>query len=88
MTDIIPKAASGRYMGLSNVVTASSTTIAVLIGGPFIDLVNRSLGIGMGERLELGLGIAYYALGALLLRPVVEPPRHALAQEPLADIVA
>ena len=30
MTDIVPKAASGRYMGLSNVVTASATTIAVI----------------------------------------------------------
>ena len=30
MTDIIPRAASGRYMGLSNVVTAPSTTIALI----------------------------------------------------------
>jgi MFS family permease len=79
MTDIIPKAASGRYMGLSNVVTASSTTIAVAIGGPLIDIVNRQAGIGAGPRVEVMLGIAYYVLGSLLLRPVVEPRRTRLA---------
>lgn len=84
MTDIIPKAASGRYMGLSNVVTASSTTIAVIIGGPFIDAVNRSAGVGTGPRLELILGLVYYLLGAVLLRPVVEPIRRraVVAAEP------
>jgi MFS family permease len=75
MTDIIPKASSGRYMGLSNVVTASSTTIAVAIGGPVIDVLNRAYGVGSGERIEVALGIIYFALGALALRPVREPPR-------------
>jgi MFS family permease len=76
MTDIIPKASSGRYMGLSNVATASSTALAVAIGGVFIDIVNRSsLGVGAGERLELILAMAYFMIGALLLRPVVEPAR-------------
>jgi MFS family permease len=77
MTDIIPKASSGRYMGLSNVATASSTTIAVAIGGVFIDVVNRQLGIGTGDRLELLLAMSYFLIGALLLRPVVEPARRA-----------
>jgi MFS family permease len=79
MTDIIPKAASGRYMGLSNVVTASSTTIAVIIGGPLIDAINRAAGIGSGERIELILGVAYFALGAVMLRPVAEPDRRGSA---------
>jgi hypothetical protein len=62
-------------MGLSNVVTASSTVIAVIIGGPLIDALNRSIGIGAGPRIEVALGIVYFALGSLALRPVVEPPR-------------
>ena len=78
MTDIIPKAASGRYMGLSNVVTASSTTIAVAIGGITIDAVNRSAGVGVGPRVEIVFGMVYYLFGALALRPVVEPSRSAL----------
>jgi MFS family permease len=77
MTDIIPRASSGRYMGLSNVVTASSTTIAVIIGGFVLDLVGKQLGAGTGIRVELLFGVAYFAIGALLLRPVVEPDRHS-----------
>ncbi len=88
MTDIIPKAASGRYMGLSNVVTASSTTIAVIIGGLFIDAVNRSAGVGSGPRLELILGLGYYVLGALLLRPVIEPDRRNRSATSVADAAA
>jgi MFS family permease len=79
MTDIIPKASSGRYMGLSNVVTASATTIAVIIGGLLIDAVNRSAGSGAGPRVELVFGLAYFLIGALLLRPVVEPMRRRAA---------
>jgi MFS family permease len=79
MTDIIPKASSGRYMGLSNVVTASSTTIAVFIGGPLIDAVNKSAGPGLGPRVELIFGLVYFIVGAFLLRPVVEPPRGSRA---------
>jgi MFS family permease len=75
MTDIIPRAASGRYMGLSNVVTQSSTTIAVAIGGPLIDAGNRALGLGVGDRLEVALGVLYFTIGALCLRAVIEPRR-------------
>jgi MFS family permease len=82
MTDIIPRAASGRYMGLSNVVTASSTTIAVAIGGPLLDSVNRAAGVGAGDRLEVGLGVVYFAIGALALLPVREPSRRVLIIEP------
>jgi MFS family permease len=77
MTDIIPRASSGRYMGLSNVVTASSTTIAVIIGGPLIDLVDRTAGVGIGPRVELLFGVAYFIIGALALRPVAEPDRRS-----------
>jgi MFS family permease len=84
MTDIIPKASSGRYMGLSNVVTASSTTIAVIIGGPLIDFVDRQFGIGVGPRVEMLFGVAYFILGAIALRPVVEPRRPAQSHAPAA----
>ena len=77
MTEIIPKAASGRYMGLSNVATQSSTTIAVIVGG----LLLGALGPGVGERVILLVGVGYYALGALSLRAVIEPPRKAAVAE-------
>jgi MFS family permease len=81
LTDIIPRASSGRYMGLSKVVTASSTTIAVIIGGPLLDIVNRATTIGTGERLELVFGVGYFIIGALLLRPVAEPQRRSASPE-------
>jgi MFS family permease len=75
MTDIIPKASSGRYMGLSNVATTSSTVIAVATGGLLLDAVNIALGLGTGPRAAFLLGAAYYVIAAITLRPVVEPPR-------------
>ena len=77
MTDIIPKAASGRYMGLSNVATTASTLIAVASGGLVLDAINIALGLGSGPRAAYALGAAYYVIAALTLRPVVEPPRLA-----------
>jgi MFS family permease len=75
MTDIIPKASSGRYMGLSNVATTSSTVIAVATGGLLLDAVNLGFGLGVGPRAAFLLGAVYYVVAALALRPVVEPPR-------------
>ena len=83
MTDIIPRAASGRYMGLSNVATTASTIFAVMTGGLMIDAVNAALGIGSGPRAAFLLGAVYYVISALTLRPVVEPdPKLRLAQPP------
>jgi MFS family permease len=75
MTDIIPKASSGRYMGLSNVATTSSTVIAVATGGLLLDAINLGFGLGAGPRAAYLLGAIYYIVAALALRPVVEPPR-------------
>lgn len=73
MTDIIPKASSGRYMGISNVATATAGIFAVMTGGLLMDATNAAMGYGSGPRFALGLAVIYYVLGALLLRPVVEP---------------
>jgi MFS family permease len=81
MTDIIPKAAAGRYMGISNVATASSGLLATSIGGLIIDGVNRSAGVtGPGPRVAYLVGVVCFAIGALLLRPVVEPRRGVQAE--------
>ena len=37
MTDIIPKASSGRYMGISNVATATNGVVSTFAGGLIID---------------------------------------------------
>ncbi|OGO56411.1 MAG: hypothetical protein A2V84_00965 [Chloroflexi bacterium RBG_16_70_13] len=73
MTDIIPKASSGRYMGISNVATATAGIFSLMTGGRLMDIVNDLATYGDGPRAAFVLAVAYFALGALLLRPVVEP---------------
>jgi MFS family permease len=78
MSDIVPKASTGRYMGISNVATASAGTVALAIGGAVVmDTVNHLLGTGAGPRAALLFGVLCYILGALLLKPVVERRREA-----------
>lgn len=84
MSDIVPKASSGRYMGMSNVATASAGAVALIVGGPLIDLV----GGGAGPRAAMIAGLVFFVIGALLLRPVderrtedvPEPPAVGLAE--------
>jgi hypothetical protein len=76
MTDIIPKAAAGRYMGLSNVATGAATPLSLFVGGFTIDLVNTAAGsLDLGPRVAYLLGVVLYAVAVILFRPVVEPPR-------------
>ena len=73
MSDIVPKASTGRYMGISNVATASAGTVALAFGGAGVmDTVNHFFWYGAGPRAALALGVALYLVGALALRPVVE----------------
>jgi len=77
MSDIVPKASTGRYMGISNVATASAGTIALAVGGAAVmDTVNNWLGYGAGPRAALLLGVVCYVVGAILLHPVVERRRE------------
>jgi MFS family permease len=82
MTDIIPKASAGRYMGLSNVATGASTPIAIALGGLIIDAVNTAAGgVGPGPRVAYLVGAGLYVVAAILLRPVVEPERSPESRE-------
>jgi MFS family permease len=76
MTDIIPRASSGRYMGLSNVATSASTVFAVATGGLVLDFFNSVVGLGAGPRAAYLLGAAYFVVAAITLRYVVEPDRR------------
>ncbi len=76
MTDIIPKASSGRYMGMSNVATASSGVLAVAVGGSLMDVVGGPAELGTGPRAALVMAVVLCGVGALLLRPVEEPRRE------------
>jgi MFS family permease len=77
MSDLVPKASTGRYMGISNVATASAGTFTLAIGGAVVmDNVNRWLGYGTGPRAALALGVVCYIIGAFMLLPVVERRRE------------
>jgi MFS family permease len=84
MTDIIPKAESGRYMGISNVVTGSSGAIAAAIALILVDVGNQAFGLGAGPRLAFAVGCSFYLIGSLLLTRVDERRRE---EAPLPAIV-
>jgi MFS family permease len=84
MTDIIPKAESGRYMGISNVVTGGSQALAPLIGGTLVSGVTLLVASALpetaqqvGYRALFGLMVVEFLLGAWALRHVPEPVRRA-----------
>ncbi len=79
MTDIIPKASSGRYMGLSNVATATNGPAAIALGGIIYWAGGQIADLGTGLRVAMLVAIGIYVLGALCLHRVVEP-RHVPEQ--------
>ena len=42
VVDLVPPAAAGRYMGISNLATAGSGILATVIAGPLLDFGNGS----------------------------------------------
>ena len=83
LTDLVPKASAGRYMGISNVATATAGLVGLAIGAVVIDVTNAVIGEGVGPRIAIGLSVPLLAIGALLLRPVEEPQRGGEALEPV-----
>jgi MFS family permease len=79
MTDIIPRASAGRYMGMSNVATGTATPLAIAVGGIVLDLVTSTGAEALSPRVVFILGAVVYALAAVTLRPVVEPMRGRAA---------
>jgi MFS family permease len=78
MTDIIPKADSGRYMGLSNVATGLAGTVAIASAALVVGLLARSMGdagTALGTRVAYVVAACFYVGGAILLREV-DPTRR------------
>ena len=76
MTDIIPKAASGRYMGISNIAVASAGPLAAVIGGAMLYFVGGPLRLPEGPRAAYLIAIAVFVLSAFFLRRVDARPRE------------
>jgi MFS family permease len=76
MTDIIPRASAGRYMGISNVATGAAPLFAAAIGAVVLDTTSSLAGDDVAPRITFFLAVPLYGVSALLLRPVSEPPRR------------
>ena len=84
MTDIIPKAASGRYMGISNIAVVAAGPFASVIGGGLLFVFGGAVRSGDGPRAAFAAAIVLFLLGAFYLRRVDARPR----EQRLADEVA
>jgi MFS family permease len=83
MTEIIPLASSGRYMGLANTANAISGPAGLLVAGPIIDLLTLSGDRGGAQRVAIGLGVVALG-GAVLLLRGVQPRRDPRQAESVA----
>ena len=86
MTDIIPKAESGRYMGISNIAVAGAGPIASTVGGVLVFVASAAaFGPELAYRSIFVLMAIELVIGAWALRRVTEPARNtspAPEQEP------
>jgi MFS family permease len=88
MTDIIPKANAGRYMGISNVATASAGPIGLAVAGVVLYVITRaglptptasdlqSTLLGEAPRAAIGSMLIFIAIAAWALRRVDETRRE------------
>ena len=88
LTDIIPKATSGRYMGISNVATASAGPLGLALAGVVLYVVTRagvpsatapdssSDLLGVAPRAAIASMLVLLAIAALALRGVNETRRE------------
>jgi MFS family permease len=84
MTDIIPKAESGRYMGISNIAVAGAGPIGAAVGGLItfavaLLIADRTVAADIGFRVLFVVMALELLLGGLALRRVREPARAGSA---------
>jgi MFS family permease len=89
MTDIIPKATTGRYMGISNVATATAGPLGLTVAGVVLAVVTAAgLPVGAGSDLEstllgaapraaIAISLVFVAIAAWALTKVDERRREA-----------
>ena len=71
-TDLIPQAEAGRYMGISNLVTAGSGILAGLLLGPLIDAVNGGRQSSSGYQVMFVVAAGFFFAALALLARVRE----------------
>ena len=76
LTELVPRAATGRFMGISNVASGSAGILAVALGGTTMDLVGGQSLDPSGPRAALVIGAACFFLGVVPLRQVRIPRQN------------
>ena len=75
MSDVIPKATAGRYMGILNAGTAMAGPVFIIIAGPLQDLVANAISDPLGPRVAMGMAALFVvAAGMALIK--VDPRRR------------
>ena len=74
MTEVIPLASSGRFMGLANVANSLATPVGMVFAGITIDYFTRTGNIDMGPRVGVALGVPML-IGAAIVLVGVHPRR-------------
>jgi MFS family permease len=69
MSDVIPKATAGRYMGILNAGTAMAGPVFIIVAGPVQDLVAR-VDDPSGPRAAMAVAAIFVALAAAALTRV------------------
>lgn len=83
MTDVIPKHASGRYMGILNAGTAMAEPVFLIVAGPLaLDLIGRLIGVSGGARATMLVGVVFL-IGAALALTRVDPRRREEPMDPV-----
>ncbi len=77
MADVIPKATSGRYMGILNAGTAMAGPVFIIVAGPIQDLVASAADDPLGPRAAMAVAAGFVGLSALALLKVNPRRREA-----------
>ena len=86
MADVIPKDATGRYMGILNAGTAMAGPVYAAVAGPILDFVAAAAGDAVGPRAAMLTAAAFVGLSGLALTRV-NPKRREIAGSPVdADL--
>jgi hypothetical protein len=83
MTEVIPLASSGRFMGLANVANSLATPVGLVFAGITIDYFTRAGNIDTGPRAGVALGIPML-IGAAIILIGVRPRRDPRLAVPAA----
>jgi MFS family permease len=75
MSDVIPKATAGRYMGILNAGTAMAGPVFIIIAGPVQDFVAGAVSDPLGPRVAMGVAALFVLLSGLALLKV-DPRRR------------